>query len=227
MAEKDQDQSTELEVLNTENKELKQEVIKGQKYIMYGMIAISVIAILVLIYIFAIRNPGIKAANEAVAQADITLAAGNDSLALEQYRQVADQYGYAAGNRAALMAASMLYQKKEYQQALDELKNFSPSEAIVGAAAKSLEGDCYVNLEQYDKALSCYDKAVSISDDNQYYTPLFLVKKATVLRHLQRYADELKTLETIKNDFPTYVSTYRMDINKYIARARYQAEQAK
>ena len=48
-----------------------------------------------------------------------------------------------------------------------------------------------------------------------------------MLRHLQRYADELKTLETIKNDFPTYVSTYRMDINKYIARARYQAEQAK
>ncbi|WP_301753243.1 hypothetical protein [uncultured Muribaculum sp.] len=110
MADKDpkQNEPIELDVLNKENEELKNNVTKGQKYVMWGMIAISVIAIIVIIYIFAVRNPGIKAANEAVSQADITLSQGNDSVALAQYQQVANEYGYEAGNRATLVAATML-----------------------------------------------------------------------------------------------------------------------
>ena len=104
MAENNQKQepATALEEVNQDNRELQDKVTMGQKYIMWGMIALSVIAIVVLVYIFAIRNPGIKSANEAVSQADVTLSQGNDSLALAQYQQVANQYGYEGGNRAAL-----------------------------------------------------------------------------------------------------------------------------
>ena len=156
MADKDpkQNEPIELDVLNKENEELKNNVTKGQKYVMWGMIAISVIAIIVIIYIFAVRNPGIKAANEAVSQADITLSQGNDSVALAQYQQVANEYGYEAGNRAALVAATMLYRDGKYEEAINNLKNFDPKEALVGAAAMSLEGDCYVNLQKYSDALA-------------------------------------------------------------------------
>ncbi len=53
MADKDpkQNEPIELDVLNKENEELKNNVTKGQKYVMWGMIAISVIAIIVIIYI--------------------------------------------------------------------------------------------------------------------------------------------------------------------------------
>lgn len=228
MAENDQNapkkETTELEALAAENKEIKNDVTRGQKYAMWGMIAISVIAVLVVIYIFAIRNPAVKSANEAIGQADITMTQGNDSLALAQYQQVAKEYGYDAGNNATLMAATLLYKKGEYQQAIDQLKNYSPKEAIVGAAAKSLEGDCYVNLKNYDEAVKCFDSAISISDDNSYYTPLFMIKKATVLREQGKYADEVKVLESIRDNYPEYCNTYRFDADKYIARAKYQAE---
>ncbi len=227
MAEKDlkKEPATALEEVNQDNQELKEKVTAGQKYIMWGMIALSAIAIVVFIYIFAIRNPGIKSANEAVSQADITLAQGNDSLALTQYQQVANQYGYDGGNRAALMAATLLYKDGKYEEAIKELKNFSPSEAIVGAAAYSLEGDCNVNLQKYAEALSCYDKAIAQSGDNALYTPLFMMKKATVLREQKNYAAELKVLKQIQSDYPQYGSAYGISIEKYIARAEAQANQ--
>lgn len=102
MADKDQNnQSTELEELAKDNQKLKNDVTLGQKYLMWIIIALSVVAVIVLIYIFAVRQPGVKASNEAISQADITLSQGNDSLALAQYQQVADEYGYEAGSRAA------------------------------------------------------------------------------------------------------------------------------
>lgn len=227
MADKDpkQNEPIELDVLNKENEELKNNVTKGQKYVMWGMIAISVIAIIVIIYIFAVRNPGIKAANEAVSQADITLSQGNDSVALAQYQQVANEYGYEAGNRATLVAATMLYRDGKYEEAISNLKNFDPKEALVGAAAMSLEGDCYVNLQKYSDALAAYDKAIKISDNNALYTPLFMLKKATVLREQKDYAAELKVLKAIKADYPEYSRAYNLDIDKYIARAEYQASE--
>ena len=97
MADKDQNnQSTELEELAKDNQNLKNNVTLGQKYLMWIIIALSVVAVAVLIYIFAVRQPGVKASNEAISQADITLAQGNDSLALAQYQQVAADYGYDA-----------------------------------------------------------------------------------------------------------------------------------
>lgn len=228
MAEKDQNnQPIALEEVEKDNKELKEKVTLGQKYLVWLMIAISAIAIIVIIYIFAVRNPGIKSANEAVSQADVTLAQGNDSLALTQYQTVADKYGYDAGNRAALMAATINYKNGNYEAALNDLKGYDPKETIVGAAAKSLEGDCYVNLQQYHQALSCYDKAISVSNDNPLYTPLFMMKKATVLREQKDYAAELKVLQSVKKDYPQYTNAYRLDIDKYIARAEYQASAAK
>ena len=59
MAEKDQNnQPIALEEVEKDNKELKEKVTLGQKYLVWLMIAVSAIAIIVIIYIFAVRNPG-------------------------------------------------------------------------------------------------------------------------------------------------------------------------
>jgi hypothetical protein len=44
-----------------------------------------------------------------------------------------------------------------------------------------------------------------------------------VLREQKDYKAELQVLETIKDKYPDYTSAYRLDIDKYIARAKYQA----
>ena len=87
---------------------------------------------------------------------------GNDSVALAKYQQVAADHGYDAGNLANLNAAIILYKEGKYEEAISYLKNYSASESVIGASAKSLEGDCYVNLKQYPQAIDCFKQAVKI-----------------------------------------------------------------
>ncbi|MDE7469929.1 MAG: hypothetical protein K2M57_00600 [Paramuribaculum sp.] len=209
-------------------------VKRNQKVIAWGIIATAAVLIVILVYVFAIRRPGIEAGNQAIGQADTSLALGQDSLALAQYKQVADKYGYDAGNRAALNAAILLYQQAagETDQAAKEAKlnealkycgKYSAKEQVIGAAARSLEGDCYVNLGQLEKAVSCYQKAISTSDNNPYYTPLFMMKEATVQRALGNYSAEAALYEQIQSQYPSYGQGYGIDINKYLDRAKANA----
>lgn len=214
---------TTLDDINDQLTGLEQKVQNNQKKIMWGIVALLAVVCLVLIWFYAIRQPGIEAADNAVGQADITATLGNDSLALVQYKNVADNYGYDAGNRAALNAAILLYNKKEYQEAINYLKKYSLKEAIIGASSQSLMGDCYVNLKEYEKAIDCFRKAVKISDNNPYYTPLFLMKEATVQRELKNYKAEAKLYKEINEEYPQFAPTNGMDIEKYLKRAELQA----
>lgn len=197
---------------------------------------VAVVVIAVLVYLFFIRKPGIEAADNAVSSADIALSQGQDSLALSKYIDVADNYGYAAGNRANLNAAIILYQQAmstegtaertaKLEQAIARLNNYSPKEEVIGAAAKSLCGDCYVNLGKYDQAIKEFQAAIKISNNNPSYTPLFIMKEATVQRELGNYAAEAELYQTIEDQYPSYGREMNIDIKKYLERAKAQAAQ--
>lgn len=212
-----------IDNIDAQLSDLEQKVQNNQKKIMWGTVGVLAVVCLILVWIYAIRRPGIQAADDAVGQADMTLSLGNDSLALTQYKQVADDYGYDAGNRAALNAAILLYQDKKYDEALTYLKKYSPKEKIIGAAAKSLEGDCYVNLQKYDEALKCFREAADISDNNPHYTPVFLMKEATVERELKNYKAEADLYRGINEKYPRYALETGVEIEKYLKRAELQA----
>lgn len=220
-----QETRTSIDDLNDSLSSIEQKVEGNQKLISWILIAVAAVTVLVIVYIFLIREPAIKAADEAVSQADITLIQGNDSLALAQYKQVADEYGYEAGNRAALQTAILYYKKKDYKQALEYVRKYDQKESVVGAASLALEGDCYVNLGQLDDALAAFKKAVKASDNNPLYTPLFLIKEANVLRAQNKTEEELKVYETIQEEYPEFGPAYNYDIQKYIERCKAQLGQ--
>lgn len=202
---------------------LEQRVQNNQKKIMWVTAGVLAVICLILVWVYAVRRPAIQAADNAVGQADMTLSLGNDSVALAQYKNVADDYGYEAGNRAALNAAILLYQDKKYEEAIEYLRKYDPREKVIGAAAKSLEGDCYVNLEKYDEALKCFRKAADISDNNPHYTPLFLMKEATVERELKNYKAEAALYKEIMEKYPRYPMETGVEVEKYLRRAELQA----
>lgn len=221
---KNQDETrTSIDEVNDTLTGIGEKVQENPKTIMYACIAVAVVVVAVLVYIYAVRQPGIQAANEALGQADMELVMGNDSIALAKYQQVAAEHGYKAGELASLNAAVLLYKDKKYEEALSYLKGYSASESIIGAGAKSLEGDCYVNLKRYDEALGCFKEAVSISDNNPAYTPAFMLKEATVLREMKDYKAEAAIYEEIINEYPNYGAQVGMDMLKYLERAKAQA----
>lgn len=212
---------TSLEGINDSLSSLEQKVEQNKKYIYYVLGVVVAIVAIVLIYIYAIRNPGIEDAKKQVSQADmVLLVQNNPDSALVLYKRVFDNSSYKPANRAGQMAGILLYQKGKYDEAIKYLERTSADGKIAGPAVKSLLGDCYVNKKNYDKAMKAYDEAIKLAGNNANYAPLFMMKKATVQHAIKKYDGELKTYETLKSKFPNYVIANNINIEKYIERAK-------
>ncbi len=214
---------TSIDELNESLSSIEQKVENNKNYIYWVCGAIVVIAAVIVGYIYGIRNPGLEDARNEISQADMQLAQGNDSIALVQYMAVAEGYSNSVANRANLNAAILLYNDGKYEEAISCISNFDPEGVIVGPASQSLLGDCYVNTGKLDEALSAYDKAIALSADNSYYTPLFMVKKATIYREQKNYAAEADVFQSIKDKYPDFSRNYNFDVDKYLDRAKAMA----
>ncbi len=224
MAKKEnQSARTSLEEFNDSLSSLEQKVEGNKKIIYYTGAAIVVIALLIIGYIYLIHNPNMENAKEDISKADMEYFMGQDSLALKDYEKVASEYSNKPANRANLNAAIILYKKGKYEEAIKYLNDFDANGTLVGPASQSLLGDCYVNLKQYDKAVNAFDKAIDLTGNNVNYTPLFMLKKATVLREQKKYNEEAGIYKTIKEKYPQFGQMYGVNVDKYIERAEAQA----
>lgn len=186
----------------------------NKKTIVGISIAVCVVIIGVLVGLMIAQN-GSRKADELIARADNTM---NDSVALALYTDAA-KAGYKSGNRAAAEVGIRLYRQGKYEEAIKALDDASLDDDIAAPGVFTLKGDCYVNLEQYDKALGCYKKAISKADNNPEIVPFILIKEANIYRAQGKYADEAKAYKTIIDEYPSYVASTRVDIKKYYERA--------
>ena len=148
-------------------------------------------------------------------------AMGNDSIAAEQYKKVADEYGSTKGGRlAALSAAESLYETGKYADAAKYLKAFDSDDEIVNANAMILLGDCYVNTNKLDDAISAFKDAVSDSKGNVQIAPRALLKLAVVYDAQKKYGEALKCYEQIKNDYPEFAFGNGLSVDSYIEREK-------
>ena len=177
-------------------------------------VAIVVVIAAVLVWLMVAQS-GSRKADELIARAD---AEQNDSIALNLYADAA-QAGYKSGNRAKAELGIRYYRDGQYEKALEYLDDASLDDEIAAAGVYTLQGDCHVNLEQYDQALKCYNKAISKADKNPEIVPFVLIKEANIYRAQGKFADEAKAYKTIIDEYPTYVATTRVDIKKYYERA--------
>ena len=215
----DQGARTTLEEVNESLTTAAQRIEDNKKYINWALIAIAVIVLLAVGYIYGIRNPNLQKAKDQIGKADLELMQGNQDEALKGYEKVAAEFGNKPAERAHLNAAILLYEKGEYEKAAKHLEDYTPAGNLIGPASQSLLGDCYVNLKKLDQAIAAYDKAISLSGDNEAYTPAFMVKKATILHEQKKYADEAAIYQEIKDKYPYYGQQGGIDVDKYLERA--------
>ena len=205
-------QKTAQEVDKSE--EIIEKAKANKKTIIYCFTAIAVIVIAILAYLL-IAQSGSRKADELIAKAD---AAQNDSIALALYAKAADA-GYKSGNRAKAEMGIRLYRDGKYEEALRYLDDCSLDDNIAEAGVETLKGDCYVNLDKLDKALGAYKDAISDADKNPEIVPFVLIKMANIYRTQGNHQAEAKAYKEIIDQYPTYVSSTRIDIRKYYERA--------
>ena len=208
---------TAIDRMNSHLTDAGTKIADNKKIILIAVGIILVVAAFVLSYLFIYKNPHVEKAFEAYN--GIETQALTDSLASEQYMEVADRYnGDAAGNLAALSAGESLYNQGRYEEAAKYLKKFSSKDDVLESNALVLTGDCYVNMENYDEAINYYQKAVRKANGNPQIVPRVLLKEANVYDAQGNYGKALECYQQIKSNFPGFQFGNGMEIDAYIAR---------
>lgn len=211
---------TSIDNLNDSLTGLGAKVQKNMKVLSIIGIVIAAIVVGVIVYIFLVKKPAVKKMDNAIGQADREmLMTGNDSTSTVMYQKVAEG-SYDAANRAKLMAAIGLYKQGKYEEAIKYLKDYSVKDAIIGSASLSLLGDCYVNTDKLEDAVKAYKDAISESDGNPYYTPIFMVKLAHIYHEQKKYSDEAAVYQEIMDKYPQFMSNTYFNIEKDLERAK-------
>ena len=213
-----QQDETAIDKMNSHLTDAGTKIAENKKIIFIAVGAICVVAAFTLSYLFIYKNPHVEKAFDAYNMVE-TQPMLNDSTAAAQYMEVAENYsGDQAGKLAALSAGEALYNEGKYEEAANYLKKFSSNDDVLDANVLVLTGDCYVNLENYDEALSYYNKAIRKAGGNQQIVPRVLLKEANVYDAQANYGKALECYQTIKNSYPGFQLGNGVDIDAYIAR---------
>jgi tetratricopeptide (TPR) repeat protein len=130
---------------------------------------------------------------------------------------IANDYASTKQGELANYYAGISYlQLKDFDNAIDYLKDFNSDDIILSSLALGSIGDCYLELNDTDNALSYYKKAISNSD-NSFTTAKYLMKEALVMENNSDFDKALKIYQNIENNYKD--SREAQNIEKYIYRA--------
>ena len=119
------------------------------------------------------------------------------------FLEIIDEYGGTDASNLAHYYSGVIYLKQgEYQEAIDQLSDFSSSDLLVQAKAYSLMGDAYMEQEQYGQAAEQYEKAANYKP-NPFFTPRYLSKAALAYEANNDMEAAAKSYQRIIDEFPT------------------------
>lgn len=131
------------------------------------------------------------------------------------FTEVYDSYKKTkTGKLAAYYAGICNLKLGKYQEAIDYLQKYTTKDDIFYPMALGAIGDCYMELDDLNNAVSYYEKAIKKSK-TEFTAPVFLDKAAKTYEILGDYTNALKCYNTLKTDYPK--SNEAFEINKTIA----------
>lgn len=143
------------------------------------------------------------------------LALNGDGVSLG-FLDIVDDYGSTKAGKLADYYAGICYlHLGDYESAIDYLKKFSTDDILLEPLCKSAMGDAYVELADYDKAVSEY-KAALAANTNDFTSPVIMSKLGLVYEKLGEKDKALDLYNKIKKDYPS--STEATNVEKSIAR---------
>ena len=219
------------EIKEEKNIDISETLSKTEQYIednrkMLSIILGSIIAIIAGYLIYEKMYVGGK---EKEARSQMFFAEQyfrNDSLRLAingdgnypGFTEIADDYGVSpSGNLAQLYLGMSYLRSGKYEEAISALDSYSGKDEITSSLALSAIGDAYMELKKTDDAISYYKKA-SKKNENNFSTPIILMKLAGAYETAGNYSDAVETYEKIKKDYSS--SNEARDVDKYIALAQ-------
>ena len=183
-------------------------------------VAVIVVCAAVFCWFKFVHEPKVQEAQGQMALAEQTFRAGDYEVALNGdgnvlgFAQIIDEYGAKAGKAVYFYAGVCELQNGNWEQAIKYLESYKGKDEILAARATACIGDAYVGLENYSKALACFEKAANTVDN--MFAAGYLLKAGAVAEKLGDEAKALAYYKKIKDQYPQSMEGY--DIDKYIGR---------
>jgi len=144
------------------------------------------------------------------------LALTNPGGGYSGFLDIIDNYGGTkAGNLANYYAGISYLNLGQYEVAIDYLNDFRATDNVLPITKNGAIAAAYGELEDYDKAISYYKKAIN-AGDNEFLIAYYHKNIGLLYEKQGNFADSKKHFEEIKTKYPNSVQS--TDIDKYIAR---------
>jgi tetratricopeptide (TPR) repeat protein len=129
---------------------------------------------------------------------------------------IIDEYKYSdAANLAHFYAGVAFLKQGNYQAARLYLEDFKSNDLLVQARAYSLIGDAYMEEQNYEEAVTYYNKAADYKP-NKFFTPAYLMKAAVAYEKLNQVDKAKEAYDKIINQY--WESAEYQNARKYKAR---------
>ena len=194
--------------------------VENGKFISGIAAGVVVLAIAVFCWGKFIHQPAVAEAEGQMALAEQNFRTENYELALNGdgnvlgFAQIIDEYGAKAGKAANFYAGVCALHLENYEDAINYLKAYNGKDEILKARALANIGDAYVGLENYETALSYFEKAAAVI--NNMYAATYLLKAGLTAEKLGQNEKALEYYKTIKDQYAASAEGYEID--KYIGR---------
>jgi len=134
------------------------------------------------------------------------------------FKDIIENYGLTPSGNLAHMYLGLCYlHKGQFEDAVNELKEYDGDDAILAPVSIGAIGDAYAELGKNDEAIEHYMKASELNNNN-FTSPIYLMKAAIAYESQGKYADALKIYEQLKTDYPE--AREGRDVEKYISRVK-------
>ena len=128
--------------------------------------------------------------------------------------------GTKAANLAKYYAGMSYYRLKDYNKAIEYLKDFSSDAKQVQAVAYGSIGDAYSELKKNDEAINYYKKAGTHFPEDEAISSEYLFRAASFLELNGKNDAAIEIYKQIKQNYPK--SEKGFSIDKYINRLQVQ-----
>ena len=135
------------------------------------------------------------------------------------FKDIIENYGLTSSGNLAHMYLGLAYLNKgQFEDAITELKEYDHGDDLMlGPVSIGAMGDAYSELGKTEEAIEQYLKASS-ANENNFTTPIYLMKAAMLYETQNKYEEALKIYEQVKKDYSE--SREGREVEKYISRAK-------
>lgn len=195
----------EVEVALTKTEQFLEKHLNLVFYVIGGIIVVVLGVLGINKYVISPKNVEAQeqmfAAQNFFSVDSFDVALNGDGVSLG-FLDIIDDFGSTkSGKLAQYYAGISFLHLGDYNQAIKHLKKFKTDDLLLAPLAQAAIGDAYVELGNYDKAISAYNDALAVNN-NDFTTPTIKLKLALVYEEKGNVEKALVILNEAKSEFP-------------------------